>query len=65
MTEKMTQITLAQAKKLRSLSNAKKFKEMTDKEIDKMIEKDPDLYELTDVELAQFNLVRGQKDEKK
>jgi hypothetical protein len=32
---------------------------MTDEEIDKMIENDPDLYQLTDEELAEFQVVRG------
>ena len=64
MTEKITRITLEQAKKLRGLSNAKKIRETTDEEIDKQISEDPDLYQLTDEELAEFELARKPKDEK-
>ena len=64
MTEKITRITLEQAKKLRGLSNAKKIRETTNEEIDKQISEDPDLYQLTDEELAEFELVRKPKDEK-
>lgn len=59
MREKITRITLEQARKLKSLSNAKKFNEMTEEEIDKQIADDPDLYQLTDEELAQFELARN------
>ncbi len=59
MSEKTTRITLAQARKLRGLSDARRVSEMTDEEIDKIIESDPDLYELTDEELAQFSLARN------
>jgi len=45
------------------LSNAKKIKETTDEEIDRQIEEDPDLYQLTDEELAQFGLARNRKNE--
>lgn len=58
MSENITRITLEQARKLKSLSNAKKFNEMTEEEIDKQIAEDPDLYQLTDKELAQFELAR-------
>ena len=61
MTERITHITLEQARKLKSLSNAKKLKETTDEEIDRQIAEDPDLYQLTDEELAQFELVRSRK----
>ena len=64
MTEKITRITLEQAKKIKSLSVAKKAQNMTDEEIDKIIEDDPDLYHLTDDELSQFELVRGKPHEK-
>jgi len=63
MTEKTTRISLNQARKLRSLSVAKKAQNMTDEEIDKMIENDPDLYILSDEELSQFELVKGNKNE--
>lgn len=58
MTKKITRISLDQIRKLKSLSNAKKFENTTDEEISKQIESDPDLYELTDEELAEFELVR-------
>jgi len=58
MSENITRITLEQARKLKSLSNAKRFNEMTEDEIDKQIAEDPDLYQLTDEELAQFELAR-------
>lgn len=64
MTEKTTRVTLDQVRKLRSLSNAQKVKSMTDEEIDKIIENDPDLYQLTDEELAEFQVVRGNSNEK-
>lgn len=58
MTEKIRRITLDQARKLRSLSNRKKFEALTEADIDKIISEDPDLYQLTDEELSQFELVR-------
>ncbi len=61
MSENITRITLEQARKLKSLSNARKFNEMTEEEIDKQIAEDPDLYQLTDEELAQFELARSGK----
>lgn len=63
MSENITRITLEQARKLKSLSNAKKFNEMTEEEIDRQIAEDPDLYQLTDEELAQFDLARSNKNE--
>jgi hypothetical protein len=65
MSEKITRITLNQAMKLRSLSVEKKARNMSDEEIDKIIENDPDLYQLTEAELAQFELVGVVKNEKK
>ena len=59
MSGKITRMTLEQARKLKSLSNAKKFHEMSEEEIDKQIAEDPDLYQLTDEELAQFELARS------
>jgi hypothetical protein len=64
MTEHIRRITLEQARKLRGLSNAKKVNELTDEDIDRIIAADPDLYPLTDAELAQFELVRGGKHER-
>lgn len=61
MAEQTTRLTLQQIRKLKSLSDAKKFKETTEVEIDKQISEDPDLYQLTDEELAQFELVRREK----
>lgn len=58
MTENVRRITLEQARKLKSLSNAKKFENTSDEDIDRQIAEDPDLYQLTDEELAQFELVR-------
>jgi hypothetical protein len=43
---------------LRSLSNSKKFNDTSEEDIQKQIADDPDLYELTDEELAEFNLSR-------
>lgn len=59
MSEQTTRLTLQQIRKLKSLSDAKKFKETTEEEIDKQIAEDPDLYQLTDEELKQFELVRS------
>ena len=61
MSEKVRRITLDQARKLKSLSNKKKFESLSEEDIDKLISEDPDLYQLTDEELSQFELVRGQK----
>ena len=61
MNEKTTRLTLNQIRKLRSLTDSKKFNETSDEEISKQIEADPDLYELTDTELAEFDLVRERK----
>lgn len=63
MSERTTRITLEQARKLRGLSDAKRVSQMSDDEIDKIIDSDPDLYQLTDEELAQFKLVRNQKND--
>lgn len=64
MNENIRRISLDQARKLKSLSNKKKFNELTEEEIDHIIENDPDLYQLTDEELAQFKLVRRSNNEK-
>ncbi len=64
MGENITRISIEQVRKLRSLSVAKKAQEMTDEEIDKIIENDPDLYQLTDEELAQFELAGGKSRER-
>ncbi|MFE8073530.1 hypothetical protein QQM79_20985 [Marinobacteraceae bacterium S3BR75-40.1] len=61
MAEQTTRLTMQQIRKLKSLSDAKKFKETTEAEIDKQISEDPDLYQLTDEELAQFELARREK----
>ncbi|MFE8073456.1 hypothetical protein QQM79_20560 [Marinobacteraceae bacterium S3BR75-40.1] len=61
MAEQTTRLTMQQIRKLKSLSDAKKFKETTEEEIDKQISEDPDLYQLTDEELAQFELARREK----
>ena len=61
MAEQTTRLTMQQIRKLKSLSDAKKFKETTEEEIDKQISEDPDLYQLTDEELSQFELARRKK----
>ncbi len=61
MAEETTRLTLQQIRKLKSLSDAKKFNETTEEEIDKQIAEDPDLYQLTDTDLAQFELARSKK----
>lgn len=58
MPEQTTRLTMQQIRKLKSLSDAKKFNETTEEEIDRQIAEDPDLYQLTDEELKQFELVR-------
>lgn len=50
--------TLGQLRKLKGLSNAKKFNRQTDADVDRMIAEDPDLYQLTEVELAEFDLAQ-------
>ncbi len=64
MTERTTRITLEQARKLRGLSDSKRINQVSDEEIDRIIENDPDLYHLTDEELAQFKLARNRKNER-
>lgn len=63
MSENIRRITLEQARKLKSLSNKKKFNELSEEDIDKIIAGDPDLYQLTDEELSQFELVRKRSHE--
>ena len=63
MRSNIRRISLEQARKLKSLSDKKRFNEISEAEIDRMIADDPDLYQLTDEELSQFDLARI-KDEK-
>ncbi|RZF90219.1 hypothetical protein LY624_19980 [Pseudoalteromonas sp. N1230-9] len=58
MSDNITRLSLNQIRKLRSLSNSKKFNDTSEEDIQKQIADDPDLYELTDEELAEFNLSR-------
>jgi hypothetical protein len=64
MTERITRITLEQARKLRGLSDSKRINQVSDEEIDKIIDSDPDLHHLTDEELAQFKLARNRKNDR-
>ena len=64
MSEDIRRITIEQARKLRSLSSRKKINEVSDEDIDRMIANDPDLYQLTDEELSQFELARKPNHEK-
>jgi hypothetical protein len=64
MSEDIRRITIEQARKLRSLSSRKKINEVSEEEIDRMIANDPDLYQLTDEELSQFELARKPSYEK-
>lgn len=64
MTENTRRITLEQARKLKSLSNKKKFDALSEADIDRMISEDPDLYQLTDEEISQFELARSRKHDK-
>ena len=61
MAENIRRITLEQARKLKSLSNKKKFDALSEADIDKIISEDPDLHQLTDEELSQFELARSHK----
>jgi hypothetical protein len=65
MSENIRRITLDQARKLKSLSNKQKVNELTEEDIDRIISKDPDLYQLTDDELSQFQLARSNTGENK
>jgi len=58
VSERITRMSFEQIKKLKGLSNAKKVQSMTDEEIGKIIDEDPDLHHLTDEELSQFQLVK-------
>lgn len=64
MSERITRMSLAQIRKLKGLSDAKRVSSMTDAQIDDIIDSDPDLYRLTNEELAEFKLVRNDKNEK-
>ena len=65
MTENIRRISLNQIRKLKSLSNSKKVNSMTEEEIAKIIDEDPDLYHLTESELAEFELAGVKKYETK
>lgn len=65
MSENIRRISLDQIRKLRSLSNSKKVNSMTDEEISKIIDEDPDLYHLTEAELSEFELAGVKKNEEK
>jgi len=58
MSEQIRRYSLDQLRKLKSLSNAKKFNQLTEADVDRMIAEDPDLHQLTDAELAEFDLVQ-------
>ena len=58
MSENIRRYSLDQLRKLKSLSNAKKFNQLTEADVDRMIAEDPDLYQLTEAELAEFDLVQ-------
>ena len=47
------------------MSNAKKFNQLTEADVDRMIAEDPDLYQLTDAELAEFDLVQNREKQSK
>lgn len=64
MTENIRRMSLDQIRKLKSLSNSKKVNSMTEQEISKIIDEDPDLYHLTDTELSQFELAGVKNNEK-
>ncbi len=65
MSENIRRISLDQIRKLKSLSNSKKVSSMTDEEISKIIDEDPDLYHLTESELSEFELAGVKNNEKK
>ena len=65
MSENIRRISLDQIRKLRSLSNSKKVNSMTDEEISKIIDEDPDLYHLTEAELSEFELAGVKTNEEK
>lgn len=65
MTENIRRMSLDQIRKLKSLSNSKKVNSMTEQEISKIIDEDPDLYHLTDTELSQFELAGVKNNEQK
>lgn len=56
MSENIRRISLYQIRKLKSLSDSKKINSMTEEEISKIIDEDPDLYHLTETELSEFEL---------
>lgn len=64
MSERVVRMSLAQIRKLKGLSDARKVSGMTDAQINEIIDSDPDLYHLTDKELAEFHLVREGGNEK-
>lgn len=56
MTEPRKPLTLDQIRKLKRLSNRFKIASTTEEDISRQIANDPDLYELTDEELSEFDL---------
>ena len=65
MSENIRRYSLDQLRKLKSLSNAKKFNQLTEADVDRMIAEDPDLYQLTNAELAEFDLVQNREKQSK
>lgn len=61
MNEHVTRLTMVQLRKLKGLSNRQRFEQTEDEVIAKQVADDPDLYELRDKELAEFDLARSGK----
>lgn len=61
MNECVTRLTMVQLRKLKGLSSRRKFEQTDDEVIAKQVADDPDLYELRDQELVEFDLARSSK----
>jgi len=61
MSENVKRISMVMIKKMKSLSHRVRAENLTDDEIDAQIRADPDLYILTDLEIAQFKLANERK----
>ena len=65
MTEEFKQYTLEEIRKMKSKTDIRKFNETTEKQIKEQILSDPDLPNLTDDEMKEFDFPkqRDKKDE--
>lgn len=63
MSENIRRISLDQIRQSKSLFNSAKIKSMTEGNVSKIIDDDPDLYHLTETELSEFELAEVKNNE--